>query len=47
MLVGAHKGLKRVPTQFLSRLRVHDPTGGVPEVWDYIAILAVTIKVTK
>lgn len=47
MLVGAHKDLKRIPTQFLSRLRVHDPTPVVDEVWDYIAILAVTIKVTK
>ena len=26
MLVGAHKGFERVPTQFLSRLRVSDPT---------------------
>jgi hypothetical protein len=23
---------KEIPTQFLSRLRVHDPTAGVPEV---------------
>jgi len=34
-----HKGSERVPTQFLSRLRVSDPTGGVPEVWRFRQIL--------
>jgi hypothetical protein len=34
-----HKGSERVPTQFLNRLRVSDPTGGVPEVWRFRQIL--------
>ena len=33
--MGAHKGSERVPVQFLSRLSLSEPTGGVPEVWDH------------
>ena len=45
MLVGAHKGLKRVPTQFLSRLRLSDPT--IP-LWKFRTIsYPRCIKITK